>query len=545
MTARTTPMSQRLDQLERHLAAENPVLLETIKGFRQLDRVGHKLGLLAVDDSFSTHITWWPLISVLGTFSAGKSTFINHFIGQQLQRSGNQAVDDKFTVICYSQHQAAHALPGVALDADPRFPFYRISDDIEEVAKGEGKRIDAYLQLKTCPSEQLRGKIIIDSPGFDADAQRTSTLRITDHIIDLSDLVLVFFDARHPEPGAMRDTLDHLVSSTIRRADSGKFLYILNQIDTAAREDNTEEIVAAWQRALGERGLTAGRFYTIYNPDAAAPIADEALRRRFEAKRDRDLGEIHSRMQQVEVQRAYRVVATLENTARDIESKAVPALKSLLHKWRERTILGDAIVFGLVIVSYLAWNGVSLQLPFVTAEPPVSQLITLGLLLLILLGLHYVNRRLAALSLTAAAHRAAAEIGSRLDLVSAFKKSTAWMNSIFLGRAAGWGPLTRRRLNQVRQNTDNYVQTLNDRFTNPSGARQQYAEPLPAEPALPDTSHGIGSKGAPGLPAEAEETPVAAAAPEIDTHTPEPPAVETQAAETADGGLQASTTRHG
>ena len=57
----------------------------------------------------------------------------------------------------------------------------------------------------------LRGKILIDSPGFDADAQRTSTLKITDHIIDLSDLVLVFFDARHPEPGAMSDTLAHLV----------------------------------------------------------------------------------------------------------------------------------------------------------------------------------------------------------------------------------------------------------------------------------------------------------------------------------------------
>jgi GTPase SAR1 family protein len=545
MSAHTTPMSQRLDQLEQHLAAENPVLLETIKGFRQLDKVGHRLGLLAKDDSFSTHITWWPLISVLGTFSAGKSTFINHFIGQQLQRSGNQAVDDKFTVICYSQHHAAHALPGVALDADPRFPFYRISDDIEEVAKGEGKRIDAYLQLKTCPSEQLRGKILIDSPGFDADAQRTSTLRITDHIIDLSDLVLVFFDARHPEPGAMRDTLDHLVSSTIRRADSGKFLYILNQIDTAAREDNTEEIVAAWQRALGERGLTAGRFYTIYNPDAAGPIADEALRRRFEAKRDRDLGEIHSRMQQVEVQRAYRVVATLENTARDIESKAVPALKSLLHKWRERTILGDAILFGLVIVSYLAWNGLSLQLPFVTAEPPLGPLITLGLLLLILLGLHYVNRRLAALSLTAALHRAAAQIGSRLDLVSAFDKSTAWMNSIFLGRAVGWGPLTRRRLNQVRQNTDNYVQALNDRFTNPSGAPQQAAAPLPAEPVLPSSGDRAGSTITKGEPAEAEESPVADAAPAPGDPAPAPPAKASPAAATANDNPQADATRHG
>ena len=80
--------------------------------------------------------------------------------------------------------------------------------------------MDAYLQLKTSASEQLRGRIMIDSPGFDADSQRNATLRLTSHIIDLSDLVLVFFDARHPEPGAMRDTLAHLVGQTIKRPGS-------------------------------------------------------------------------------------------------------------------------------------------------------------------------------------------------------------------------------------------------------------------------------------------------------------------------------------
>ncbi|WP_347338069.1 hypothetical protein [Chromatium okenii] len=59
-------------------------------------------------------------------------------------------------------------------------------------------------------------------------------MRISNHMIDLSDLVLVLFDARHPEPGAMRDTLKHLVKETINRPDSGKFLYILNQLDSAA-----------------------------------------------------------------------------------------------------------------------------------------------------------------------------------------------------------------------------------------------------------------------------------------------------------------------
>ena len=62
----------------------------------------------------------------------------------------------------------------------------------------------------------------------------------------------MLFDARHPEPGAMRDTLEHLVAGTVRRNDSNKVLFILNQIDTTAGEDNAEEVVAAWQRALAQ-----------------------------------------------------------------------------------------------------------------------------------------------------------------------------------------------------------------------------------------------------------------------------------------------------
>jgi hypothetical protein len=95
-------------------------------------------------------------------------------------------------------------LPGLSLDAGPRFPFYQISVQIEKVSAGEGDRINSYIQLKTCTSVHLRGKIFVDSPGFDADEQRDSTLRIADHIIALSDLVLVFFDARHPEPAPWR-----------------------------------------------------------------------------------------------------------------------------------------------------------------------------------------------------------------------------------------------------------------------------------------------------------------------------------------------------
>ncbi|MGB5763846.1 MAG: dynamin family protein [Sedimenticolaceae bacterium] len=468
----------RLKHLEAHLEQENPVLLTTVQSFRELDAVAYRMGLFGPDQSFATQIPWWPLISILGTFSAGKSTFINHYLGSKLQRSGNQAVDDKFTVLCFSNQSTTHALPGVALDSDPRFPFYKVSGEIEKVAAGEGSRIDAYLQLKTSPSPALRGKILIDSPGFDADAQRTSTLKITDHIIDLSDLVLVFFDARHPEPGAMRDTLDHLVSKTINRQDSGKFLYILNQIDTTAREDNPEEVVAAWQRAMGDRGLTAGRFFAIYNDEAANPIPNEALRRRFESKRDADLADIHERMEQVEIERAYRIVGSLEKTARRFGDRIVPALNELIARWRKRTLIGDAIAAVLIVGAFIAitsrlgqWNGLQLQAGWwdsLTASP-MRIYFTALVAYLIWLAVHYGVRKLAAKSLVGAAERMGQKLGIRGSLAAAFRANTRPWRSIFSRQPAGWGRRSRRRIQRVLEDADRYVQDLNDRFTNPSG----------------------------------------------------------------------------
>lgn len=480
-----TPSNQierRLYSLERHLKQENPVLLRIVQTFRDLDWVAYRMGLLSEEESYATRVPWWPLISILGTFSSGKSTFINSLLDQRLQRTGNQAVDDKFTVICFSNEGKVHTLPGLALDADPRFPFYQMSQEIDTVVEGEGRRIDAYLQLKTCPSENLRGKIIIDSPGFDADAQRTSTLRITDHIMNLSDLVLVFFDARHPEPGAMRDTLDHLVANTINRPDSNKFLFILNQVDCTVRDDNLEDVVAAWQRALAQSGLTAGRFYQIYNDDAAVPIEDATLRTRYQVKRNEDMGEIMLRIQRVEVERAYRIIGVLEHTARTIQDRVVPKLTELIQRWRKTVLVFDGLLAVVVAVVAITLH---FGLDFVWPWPVVEGLldaegpgVTAGHMasyLAILSGmwgvgyLHGWIRKLVARFIGNKLHQEIKE-PDLLDAVSrGFKANTSRWRLLLQKSPMGWNMRSQRRVATVLRDTDTFVQDLNDQFTNPSG----------------------------------------------------------------------------
>ncbi|MBV5311601.1 dynamin family protein [Chromatium okenii] len=484
MTSSSDAIAQRLHELELHLGQENPVLLNAVQSFRALDQIAYRVGLLETNQSFANQIPWWPLISILGTFSAGKSTFVNNYLGQKLQRTGNQAVDDRFTVIVYSPEPVSHSLPGVSLDSDPRFPFYRMSQDINAAANGEGNRIDAYLQLKTCCSERLRGKILIDSPGFDADAQRTAVLRISNHMIDLSDLVLVLFDARHPEPGAMRDTLKHLVKETINRPDSGKFLYILNQLDSAANEDNPEDVVAAWLRAMGEAGLTAGRFYTIYSPDSPTQIPDEHRRQRFEKKRDEDLGEIYQRMERVEIERAYRIVAALRKSAADLEQNAMPLLTTALQRWRNRTLLADAVMMIVLIVSFMSWSvnaghwhGLNYQAQWLdvlnSIEGGVAWFETL--LILALIGGHFGMRKLAVMSVLPWLRQQIEQRHPPGNVLATFHRNSRFWRTILLGRPIGWNRQSRAEVDEVLQGCESYIQTLNERFTNPRGVREPVA----------------------------------------------------------------------
>ena len=473
----------RLAKLETHLNNENPLLLDVVSRFKKLDTVAYKMGLLDTSESYATSIPWWPLVSVLGTFSAGKSSFINNFLGDKLQLTGNQAVDDKFTVVTYSNSKDHRVLPGVALNSDPRFPFYQMSDEIEKVASGEGRRIDAYLQMKTSHSDKLSGKIIIDSPGFDADEQRNAILRLTDHIVDLSDLVLVFFDARHPEPGAMHDTLDHLVGHTINRSDSEKFLYILNQIDTAAKEDNPESVVAAWQRALAAKGLTAGRFYSIYNSDVAVPIEDEAVRKRFEKKCKQDKSAIFDRIHQVEIERSYRIIGALQTIANDIESQVVPIVKDAMTRWLKMVLTLDAVAIGLFLIVMFGLGQLFdswILFSYDFANEAVMSSVKAGVTVLGFLVVHFSARSFSAKVI---ANKMIAKVAIDKNLAGehregkiqagnikkAFLKNTQPLRSMFRPMPVGWSMRSKRALVQVTSDACELIQTMNDRYTKPSG----------------------------------------------------------------------------
>lgn len=461
-------IEERIVKLQQSLVQENPVLLDVVSTYQQLDKIAQGMGVLDRKSSYIEQISWWPLIAVLGTFSAGKSSFINSFIGQRVQDTGNQAVDDRFTVLCYGNGDEVMTLPGLALDADPRFPFYGISDEIERITAGEGNRIDNYLQLKAVPEEVLKGRIIIDSPGFDADSQRDTILRVADHIIGMSDLVLVFFDARHPEPGAMRDTLKHLVEATRLRQDGDKFLFILNQIDTAANEDNPEEIMGSWQRALAASGVVGGKFYMIYNEQSAAPFKDPAIAERFKRKKDVDLAQIIQRMEQVSVERAYRISANLENLADELQKNWLPKIDAVRLQWAKRVALSELVLAGSVaaLVVWL-WLGThwldSVDLS-ILANPQVGLAAVVAAVIALLVPHYYLRHWWAKRMVTRLMSKP-----DTADLGRALSRNTVFWRPMFAQNARGWGSGAMKRLAKVRDSARAAIQSLNDQFAKPSG----------------------------------------------------------------------------
>ncbi len=448
--------AERYAQLKKHLSEENPLLIEAIDRYKTLDDIAHRYGLLDPKESFTSHISWWPLISVLGTFSAGKSTFINHYLGKTVQQSGNQAVDDKFTVIAYGSEDEVVTLPGMALDADPRFPFYDISSEIEQVEKGEGERVNLYMQLKTVKSDALKGKILIDSPGFDADSQRDTILRITSHIIDMSDLVLIFFDARHPEPGAMRDTLEHLVGTAVKHNDADKILYILNQIDTTAKEDNLEDVIGSWQRALAQQGLVAGNAFAVYNEDAAH-FEDPELAERLKRKKDNDLQAIYERMDKVSIERGYRILRQIETLAKSLEQDRLPALQSQLQLWSGRVLKTDFALFALLGIAAMALEVQYNLVSAVLASPLLQWIAVIGVLAVV--GyVHFAARSFFSRRL----QRTLAE--NDPDLARAVRVQTRWWRPLNAARGRKWGAKTRATLQSLVRASREGIQRLNDTF---------------------------------------------------------------------------------
>ncbi len=464
MAEKTT--SNYLTNLESFLSGQNPALIEAVKIFKELDQIEYELGLLDPEDTTASKVSWWPVITVMGSDGFGKAKFVNRYLKTNLLQP-SLSVSDKITVYQYSASQDNVTLPGTALDGDPRFPFYQVSKKLEAVAK-EGHRVNTYLELKTCTSERLKGKILIDMPGL-FEAKNKVTQFLYSHVMDVSDLVLVFLDANDTD----HNKLDFALNEMRQQKEPEKVIFIVYQRDDPDTlpfvQRNTEQL----KNKLVEKGMKLTQFKVLEESKATASTApggnvlSQIAGHKASASSGGsypELDEIEMRIENVTIHRAYQIVDCLEKSIRANEDEIVPEVKEAINLWKERSHFTLALIGGLA-ASVMVFLEVHLGLMSALLDPiigPIALIIVILILIPIYLLISKGHAKVVQNSL-----QERRRIEGRLENPAGLFEKNLTKARMYLPvkNPAGWNDEIRKRLQALLERTKSLFQYLNDGFS--------------------------------------------------------------------------------
>lgn len=443
-------VSKYLSNLEKTFAKDNPVLLNAAKVFHQLDQIEYDLSLIDHEETTASKYSWWPIVSLIGGNSTAKSRFINSYLGTEQLLSGIQASSHKFTVLLYNNQSTPATLPGTALDVDHRYPFYQISQKIEQQQKDEGKRINAYLELKTIHSERLKGKLFIDAPNVSATSAAPIMSMLTTHTIENSDLVLVFCDVFEASSSMMNE----LIRQISVHQDTNKFIYLIDAPAATFYPTKSSEIISSWQRRLADLGLNTGQFILLPNQEHSAS-----------AQNPPQFIEIDQRLANVEHDRSYRILNALEKSIHDIENVIIPEIKDGIATWKERINLTSLLILGGIaaLAVFLELQlGIVIDLLFDPITGPIIILVIIS----VMVPLHLINAKLQSKFIMNRLNDRRKDLHLMENLGEFFELNLTFSRMLFnFSEPAGWNKKVRTRLAQLSDKTKDLVQSLNDSFS--------------------------------------------------------------------------------
>ena len=166
-----------------------------------------------------------PFVLLLGQYSVGKTSFINHLLGSGRGYPGShvgpEPTTDRFTAIMHGEEE--RVLPGNMVSASADKPF-----------AGLAKFGNAFLSKFSCAevnSEILKGVTLVDTPGVLAgEKQRVGRdydmTEVTQWFAERSDIIMLVFDAHKLDiSDEFKDVIAHL------RGHEDKIRIVLNKSD--------------------------------------------------------------------------------------------------------------------------------------------------------------------------------------------------------------------------------------------------------------------------------------------------------------------------
>ncbi len=448
MTEKT--VSKYLSNLEKYFANDSPILQKAAKVFHELDQLEYDLGLIGADDTTAANCSWWPIISLIGGTSNAKSKFMNGYFGSDLQLTGLQTSHNKFSVLLHNNQTSPTTLPGTALDVDHRFPFYQISRKIERLQPGEGNRINAYLELKTLPSDHLKGRLFIETPSIGSAQVNAVTSFLFTHALDSSDTVFIFTDTfETPSP-----LLDELIAQIKLHQDTNKLVYLIDA-PAALNAVRTGELISTWQRRLADLGISSGQFMLLPSQEASfIPQPGKT-----------DFSVINQRLANVGHDRTYRVLQALENNIAEIENVVIPEVKKGITTWKDRVNMSSLLVLSLFIVLAL-FAEINTGIVLATLIDPILGPISILALIAIMIPIHLLFSRLHAKLIITQLNNRQKELHLLENLSGLFEQNLTFSRMLLpTSEPAHWNKKTRGRLTQLASKTKDLVQSLNDTFS--------------------------------------------------------------------------------
>ncbi|MFT7814745.1 uncharacterized protein LOC111840496 isoform X3 [Arapaima gigas] len=201
-------------------------------------------------------------VMLVGNHSAGKSSFINWYVEEQVQRTGVAIETQGFSFVTSGKKRES-------LTGNATLHLYPHFKPLQQV-----KGVSEYLTTEICTSRQKRFSLVtfVDTPGL-VDGDVKYPFDVSEAILwlgNLCDLILVFFD---PMGQALcKRTLDIVEKLNERQGDRLRFYF--SKADEAGNESDRQRVMMQIVQELCKRsGLDKCAFQmpTIYIPHPNKP----------------------------------------------------------------------------------------------------------------------------------------------------------------------------------------------------------------------------------------------------------------------------------
>jgi hypothetical protein len=421
--------SKHLINLQSQFAIENPVLQNAIKVFHELDQFEFDLGLIENDDTTAIQTSWWTTVSLVGGNSGAKEAFLARYLNTELSPT------HKTTVLLHSPQTNQTILPATALDVDYRYPFYRVSQKLEQIQKGEGEKINANLEMRSLNSSRLQGKLFIDIPNFIHATNYEVSNFLTTYSMEQSDVVLVFCDIFNTNS----DLAKALTATLIKQQESNKLIFLF---------DDTTSGATGWQKKLADLGLTIGQFIGISQ---------------LENQTSADFILLEQRIANAGLQRSYRVLHSLEKSIDDVEDVIIFEVTRAITNWKERSTFSSLIILG-----FLSMLAVILEVEMGFLELLLDPIIGTAIVLMtvaFMVPTHVLLSKMQAKFEINSLTKRQKQLHLTENLVVLFEQNMTFSRMMLpISEPLGWNKKTKSQLSVLRNKTKELVQSLNDNF---------------------------------------------------------------------------------